>query len=135
MKPLLVGEAPKVSAGGGQTSRSRIVRLMAMESDASFVWRNLFSQPQGKSGKGDAFPMKTARARAARFHFDSDVVMLLGKRVAAAFGAKTDYFEWFDLRGSRAAIVPHPSGINRWWNDPVNVERARAFWRAACTPN
>lgn len=26
-----------------------------------------------------------------------------------------------------AAFVPHPSGRNRWWNEPINMERARMF--------
>lgn len=24
-------------------------------------------------------------------------------------------------------VLPHPSGVNRWWNDPANLEAARAF--------
>lgn len=28
----------------------------------------------------------------------------------------------------RAAVVPHPSGVNRWWNDPANRDRAREFF-------
>ena len=30
------------------------------------------------------------------------------------------------IRGGRKAyfILPHPSGLNRWWNDPENVVRA-----------
>jgi hypothetical protein len=24
---------------------------------------------------------------------------------------------------------PHPSGLNRWWNDPVNEEAARMMLR------
>lgn len=27
----------------------------------------------------------------------------------------------------QAAILPHPSGLNRWWNDPDNRDAARAF--------
>lgn len=34
-------------------------------------------------------------------------------------------------RAVRVAVVPHPSGINRWWNDPANVEAARSFLREA----
>lgn len=26
-----------------------------------------------------------------------------------------------------AFCIPHPSGVNRWWNDPENRERAEAF--------
>jgi hypothetical protein len=29
------------------------------------------------------------------------------------------------------AILPHPSGVNHWYNDPRNVARARRFLRSA----
>lgn len=29
----------------------------------------------------------------------------------------------------RVAVVPHPSGVNRWWNEPANVEAAGRFLR------
>lgn len=28
-----------------------------------------------------------------------------------------------------AVVCPHPSGLNRWWNDPANVERFRELTR------
>jgi hypothetical protein len=29
-----------------------------------------------------------------------------------------------ELAGSAALALPHPSSVNRWWNDPANVRRA-----------
>jgi hypothetical protein len=56
-------------------------------------------------------------------------VLLAGHRVAAAFGVREGYLREFVLQGVPAAVVPHPSGVNRWWNDPANVARASAFLR------
>lgn len=88
---------------------------------------NLLAEFPGKSGKGDAFPIALARARAARMRLGGEVV-LLGRHVARAFGAQgAPFLEWFDLRGAWAAVVPHPSGVNHWWNDPANTNRAAVF--------
>ena len=58
--------------------------------------------------------------------------VLLGRWVAAAFRNKAPLFDWTDAfrdGGSLIAVAPHPSGRNRWWNDPENVARAQVFWR------
>jgi hypothetical protein len=47
--------------------------------------------------------------------------VLLGRRVAAAFGlASAPYLEWTEARGRTWVVMPHPSGVNRWWNDEEN---------------
>lgn len=91
---------------------------------------NLLRRWPGDQGKGDAFPIARARRAAGKFK-PAGVVLLAGKRVAEAFGERRAYFEWFDLRGARAAVIPHPSGISHWWNEPANVARAAAFMRRA----
>jgi hypothetical protein len=74
--------------------------------------------------------MAAARVAAARMR-PRGRVLLLGRGVATAFGqARRPILQWFDLRGARAAVFPHPSGISHWWNDPRNVARARRFLRA-----
>lgn len=59
-------------------------------------------------------------------------MLLAGKRVASAFGLDEEYLAdpvAFPIGGRPVAVhvVPHPSGVNRWWNEPANRERARAF--------
>ena len=80
-------------------------------------------QPQD-SGKGTDFNVKAASCVAGeleRTFTPGLVVLLLGKRVAAAFKqTNVEYFRWFALNHARAVVVPHPSGVNRWWNDPAN---------------
>lgn len=61
-------------------------------------------------------------------------VILLGKRVAQAFGlANSQWFTPLDLKlpdqaNAIAIVAPHPSGANRWWNDPANQKLAKRFW-------
>ena len=67
------------------------------------------------------------------------VLVLLGRRVWAAFGAEefahvVGRSEPFTLRHdssglNRYLLLPHPSGLNREWNDPASVDRARALLR------
>lgn len=75
-------------------------------------------------------------------------MVILGRRVASCFewegfhtGApmaksKVPLLEWHVVRAPHldragdfieAAILPHPSGVNTWWNLPENREAARAF--------
>jgi uracil-DNA glycosylase len=61
---------------------------------------------------------------------DRDVI-LLGGKVSRALGIYIPRFEWSARAGSRIAVMPHPSGRNRFWNDPDNVEKAEAFLREA----
>lgn len=62
-----------------------------------------------------------------------DLVMLAGRRVARAFRMPraSEYFvidpECKRVAGLPAVIVPHPSGINRWWNEPLNRRLAKGF--------
>lgn len=51
-------------------------------------------------------------------------IILLGKKVAEAFGVGDQ--PAFTRVGS-LYLVPHPSGLNRVWNDPESITRARAF--------
>jgi uracil-DNA glycosylase len=122
----------------------------------TFERTNLFAEPAGRAGKGSAFPpLREARARAEtlRAGFPGRRVVFLGKRVARAFGIRpcrtpvrmpacTMPFRWVgNLHGwppqewtgkawvpAGLAWCPHPSGVNRFWNEPENVERARRFW-------
>lgn len=114
--------------------------------------RNLLSRYPGRHRKGARFPIDDARAMARlltweRAMDDRDVVFL-GWRVARAFGLERSfdgYLTWtpfdrgvfIDQHGGygfsmswyrcRVAVLPHPSGVNRWWNQPRNALAARAF--------
>lgn len=142
--PLLVGQAPSRSAsdllGGSGARIARLAGLSLEQYESRLARVNLLEEWPGRVGDGDALPPREARAAwralipelAGRRR-----VVLLGRGVARAAGL--DGAPWWsevelEVYGRRAfsvtlAVVPHPSGVSRWWNDPVGVLRARAWWR------
>lgn len=149
MDLLIVGEAPsRTGSKPGSSPLSgragaRLAELMgvsAAEYEDRFERVNLLGEWPGSAGKGSAFPVLPAMVRAFELregpwtHY-----LLLGRRVAAAFGLRADcpYLHWYDLSGSpadlvtskRVAVLPHPSGIVTWWNSAPNRAAARAFMR------
>lgn len=50
------------------------------------------------------------------------VIALLGKDVQRAFGVEADPLDRvrFSASGPRYYCVPHPSGMNQWYNVPAN---------------
>lgn len=138
-KPLIIGQAP---ARGNDAlppfsgkSGARLALLAGVGDSGDvlpnhFELRNLFDKYPGKQGKkGDKFDMRAGRKRAPKlleeYEGTDQVILLMGKRVAKAFGVHSyEYLAWFVLDGHHCMIFPHPSGINLWWNDPKNVAAA-----------
>lgn len=64
---------------------------------------------------------------------EDGVIVLLGNRVTVAFGLKFDPFTVRRLWttdptasiGHKIVVLPHPSGRNRYWNDPLAMRQAR----------
>lgn len=145
MKPLLVGEAPGRNGDPcrpleGKVGR-RLAALFGLTFDGyleAFVRTNLLDFWPGQNGKGAAFVIVDAEMVACtlvRKRFKRGrVVLLLGKRVARAFGTKGDYFDEQVVNGARVYVVPHPSGVNRWYNDSTNVEHVRRFMKQVVRP-
>ncbi len=98
---------------------------------------NLLAAYPGREGRGAAFPIDEAREAAVAL---SDrlvthpwgkqfgAVFLAGKRVARAWGLATAQY-LVEQPGFPVPtyVVPHPSGINRWWNEPENRAACRAL--------
>lgn len=90
---------------------------------------NLFEDPPERWDKEEA----ARRAVALVPRLVGKRVIFLGAKVSAAFGiwVLKPQFRWFDLgygpRGAKGAVIPHPSGRNRVWNDPAVREAAREF--------
>lgn len=138
---VLLGEAPGRGAdptrplvGGRSGGRLQAAAGMTLRQYVeAFARVNLIDVEQVRDGKGSAFPMDLARERASVLAdaFAGRRVLFVGRRVARAFGLRSDYLVWNGNTRFEWAIIPHPSGINQWWNDPENVERAGRFLRAA----
>lgn len=144
MRPLVIGQAPGPRSDPRQplsgASGRRLALLCGLELAAflaAFERINLLPAHPGKAGKGDDFPLETARHRADSMReivAARDRVVLLGWNVARAFrvaGQVEGFFEWtrFSRDCGEVAVCPHPSGISHWWNVPDNVAQASVFWR------
>lgn len=139
---LIVGEAPGPGQAPGSTftgpSGERLSRLLGDEWHRVLDGVNLLDhQPLGRGGS--EFDLGAARAaasilrRTSPYFRDERLVIFAGKRVARAFGWTFGYFELDAIltgqRLCRAVAVPHPSGRNRWWNDPANARRAAKYFK------
>lgn len=140
MKPAIVGESPsmRTSRPFAGASGIRLAQLAGVSLDdlrARYRLVNLLGYWPGPepSGKGSRFPIDEARDRAATIRL-APGSLLCGRRVARAFGlGSVTFFEWTATGGAATpvAVIPHPSGISRWWNEPSHVDEAREFLREA----
>jgi uracil-DNA glycosylase len=127
VKPLIIGEAPGKHGDPTKPIEGRIGARLAtccglslQEFLDTFDRVNLLEEQPQDNGKGTHFNVKAA-AKVAKVIERSlqpgQVVLILGKRAAAAFGlTHIQYFEWFALNHAKSVVVPHPSGASRWWN-------------------
>lgn len=151
MKPLIIGEAPSKNEVLPRPISGRVGKRLASlcgltleEFLQHFDRVNLLHVRQDTKEKGFEFDVKAARIEAGRIMSTlvrDQVVLLLGRRVANAFGfQKHAYFEqlFFIGRsnmcinpgmGPDVRVMPHPSGVNRWYNEPANWKQAEEFMR------
>lgn len=140
-KPLLVGEAPSKNEPLPRPLEGRVGRRLAEYAGLTFeqyIERfdrvNLLDVRQDTKEKGFEFDMDAARLSARQLMTTIEpgrVVLLLGRRVAEAVGAVKNYFEPTRLvDGTTLYVLPHPSGVNRWWNEEANREQVRTFLRS-----
>ena len=126
-RALLIGEASTTGEPFVGRSGDRLRSLLGAKDLTLIVdVMNLLPSPTGKVGKGRAFPAKKGREMAAAVlaaELNRTKFILAGKRVAAAFGIRAAYFEVVVKDGRQFMIIPHPSGINRWWNEHGAAER------------
>lgn len=120
-RALLVGEASTTGEPFIGRSGDRLRAVLKLDDLAAVVdVVNLFPSPMDRAGKGRAFPPKAARANAdaiLKAEPGRERFVLAGKRVAAAFRVRAAYFQVVERDGKSFMAVPHPSGINRWWNE------------------
>ena len=124
MRPLFVGEAPsKRPSIGRNSSRGRLANLVGVK-PLELRWTNLFEHLV------EEFDQEEARAAAARINGRESRLILLGQKVAKAFGLERPIaLRWMLHRGSWVAVIPHPSGLNRWWNEAENRDAVEKFLR------
>ena len=146
-KILLVGQAPSrtgvnpLEALTPTSSSGKLMNLMGLTEDeymTSFQRVNLIDEYPGPlaSGKGDKFPLRQARDKAKRIlqQMSEYHILCIGKRVGQCFNLDQcfvweDRIQCYPLTRNRIAMIPHTSGLNRFYNDPRNLDRAKAFLR------
>lgn len=125
---IVVGEAPGPEKGG-VTSSDRLAALVSEspeEMAEHIIWLNLWPTPASD-------PVRYARfiARGAE---PEDLIVLLGRKVAKVFGLDDhpplDAVVKGGGYGPTYLLLPHPSGVNRWWNDRDNFATAQETLRA-----
>ena len=130
MKPVIIGQMPSCHEDEGialpvrsGSSGHRLCQLMEVNETTlrrDFVLMNVsarydpdgFSPEYHKTEVKNFLPLLSGRK-----------VIMLGPAVAAAFGISRDEYsfgEWFDHAEEHMLIcvIPHPSGLNRLYNDP-----------------
>ena len=132
MDVLILGEAPGRFAGG--LTRTRVSDLAGRPWEEWADWRNLLEDWPGPGrGKGSSWNPGRGKIAASELPLaDWPLVFCLGRRVAGAVlpgGAGFPFFRLTQHRGTTVAVIPHTSGIVRFWNEPENVERASTFLR------
>lgn len=141
MRTLIIGEAPARTGDPRRPllgrSGGRLAALCGLELQdyrRAFARANVLERWPGRLAKGDAFDLPAARQRAAllrRRFVGGRLVVLLGRRTARAFGLDSAYFLPQRVACANVVVLPHPSGVNRWWNEPKNLARAARFLRRA----
>ena len=137
MRLLFIGQSPSRETDGlppfvGKCGRflAKLLGLTQAEMLEQHDFLNVLPHYPGKSVGGDRFPMSEARVAASGKveQMRGRTVVLLGSNVARAFGFRAfQYGEFYEIRDQenwsrvvvpRVTIVPHPSGICRYYNDP-----------------
>ena len=130
MSVLLVGEAPNAKGEGKRPNTTFTGGRIAKMGGHDIPRTNLLREWPGVQGRGSAFPMSLARPAAQRLSRRKPkrvAFVFVGRRGAQAFRWYGDYFAWGDLDGRSVVTMPHPSGINHWWNSPENHAEAQRF--------
>lgn len=123
------------------TSGRRLADLLPGDYESDYSRENLLDF-RVRVGCWRKWHRDRARAAATRLLSDIDLVgvlnlILLGRQVAEAFGlvqpSRMYSRRIFAPNGvvARVIVIPHPSGLNRWWNEAASARLCRLFLRGA----
>lgn len=146
MRVVIVGQAPSRTSdprrplsglSGRRLEVTAGLEQGTLAARASLV--NLLVRWPGyaEGAHGDRFDREAARRSVSRLarRLDGRDVILLGRHVSRAFGLELRPLRWSVFVGPactfRVAMLPHPSGVNLWWNEERHRRAAARFLRAA----
>lgn len=127
----IIGESPGPNSEGAlleSRSCERLAQLLELDYIEELTTLARMITLLGFNPDG-SFPLRICTLVARSLEL-SETNVFLGYQVAACFGLNADHelLTWYVLPGGEeVAIFPHPSGKNRWWNDPQNVAEAKGF--------
>ena len=142
MTVIIVGEAPSrpdAEAFSASSSRDRLKQLLQVSDeqlDKYYHCVNLCSDSWNpEEAREAAYALVTLAKHHSKF-------LLCGRKVQKTFQdsvlRKMDATSFpsnkLFVYGDQCftyVCIPHPSGRNRFWNDPENIERTQAFLRKA----
>jgi len=136
IKPLMIGQAPSAitdAAIGRKAfsgmSGSRLAIFLRVSLDkllSSTEAINLLDRFPGRnSEKGDDFDHRAASRAASLINLANRKAILVGRRVAEAFNlSDMKFLEVRKIGNTQVLLLPHPSGVNSWWNEQFNVDGA-----------
>lgn len=142
-KTVIVGFSPSHDGDpkrplAGVGSGHRLARLCGLSVDEyleTFERINLYYDTPKKIDRPTRLAGEVT-ASMLKARFAGRRIILLGRGVASAFGfGDEDLMVWFRVVSwdtqdrTLFALLPHPSGLNRWYNDVRNVRRAERFLR------
>jgi uracil-DNA glycosylase len=130
-KVIFIGQAPGKTgnpglplAGGKVGKRMQKLLRVPQSMWIKFDRVNLNQGFLGKCGRGDKFDRQEGRETAAKLlQGDWTHYVLLGGHVARCFGFLYCPLSIYEKNGKRFFICPHPSGLNKWWNNPSLVKK------------
>lgn len=149
-KAVVVGEAPGPKSDAwlplwplpASGTGGRLMKLAGIDNPReyldAFYRLNVLQKHPGSYHNGgrrkDKWPVRESRAAAAVLArvLTGDKVVLLGSRVRSAFGFSAHtlpFLDWRYREDVQYACLPHPSGLNHWYNQGDNRSRAEAFLR------
>lgn len=137
MKPLIIGQAPARGNEGkppfSGRSGARLAKLAGVGTTGDvlpqyFTLVNLTNTP-GEFNTEHARKNALVLIDTIRLDLPDRPMLMMGRKVRRAMGVNGDYeyLDWFIFWSHKAVIFPHPSGLNRWWNNPVNSVKAELF--------
>lgn len=124
---------PPFSGGRNGLLFEQLAGVPIVELRQRWTFRNVLRYYPGRAPDGaDLFPAKEARTAALAEMTEwrhGDSVLFCGRAVAEAFDFDAPWFWWLPFGRVRAAVMPHPSGLNRLWNSPSIRREASLFLR------
>ena len=135
-KPLIVGESTPYGTDPEfvlhpyppKASGDRLCRVIMGLRPSEYIKK--FDRTNLCDGAFKMIPAKKEAERLVMEH-NADQFVLLGAKVAAAFGLK---YEPLAVKrpfmlGPDLLMLPHPGALNRIWNNPGYMEEVRCFLR------